>query len=118
MKMEFVDFDEAAARRAIEACTSAAADLDHGAERLVQASQGQLGVWSGQSRIGFDANADDIARVLRIEAGNLEDTADAIRRALADALEEDDERRQDRQEQLEEVEEQRRLELESVGAPG
>ncbi len=40
--MEFVDFDEAAARRAIEACTSAAAD------------------------------ADDIARVLSSEAGKLE----------------------------------------------
>ena len=115
--MEFVDFDESAARRAIEACMTAASDLDAAAERLVGASDGRLGAWSGASRIGFDANADDIARILRTEAGNLEETADAIRRAFADALAEDDERRQERQEQLEEEQEQRRRELESVGGP-
>ena len=116
--MEFVDFDEAAARRAIQACTSASTKLGDAADRLFQASDGQLGAWSGESRIGFDANADDIAQVLRTEVGNLEETADAIRRALADALAEDDERRRERQEQLEREEEQRRLELEGVGGPG
>ncbi len=115
--MEFVDFDEAIARQAIEACMTAASDLDAAAQRLVQVSAGQLGAWSGASRLGFDANADDLAQILRTEAGNLEETADAIRQALADALAADEERRRERQEQLEEEQERRRLELEGVGGP-
>ncbi|MBW3645429.1 MAG: hypothetical protein KY441_08000 [Actinobacteria bacterium] len=92
--MQFVDFDEYAARQAGEVCRSAAQALDAAASRLTSAADGRLGHWSGASRIGFDANADDIARALRREAGDLEATAEAISRALAEAEALDDTRRQ------------------------
>lgn len=94
--MEFVDFDRSAARQAIEACRSAAEVLAAAAARLTSAADGQLGSWSGESRIGFDANADDIARALRRESADLEETADAISQALADAQALEESRRQAR----------------------
>lgn len=94
--MEFVDFDASAARQAREACLFAAQALDATASRLSAAADGRLGCWSGASRIGFDAEADDVARALRREAGDLEATAEAIARALAASEVLDDTRRQAR----------------------
>ncbi|MGH3665513.1 MAG: hypothetical protein ACRDU8_05400 [Egibacteraceae bacterium] len=93
--MEFVDFDEQAARSAIDACTTAADALDVAAGRLTDAAGDRLAAWSGASRICFDDTAEEIAGNLRTEAGNLSDTAEVIGQAILDAQQEDDRRRQE-----------------------
>lgn len=114
--MEFVDFDASAARQAREACLFAARALDATASWLTAAADGQLDRWSGASRIGFDAEADDIARALRREADDLEDTAEAISRALADGEALDGTRRQAHLEAEHEREREReRHRLEQLG---
>lgn len=103
--MQFVDFDETAARAAAAACSEAAAVLDSAAARLTEAASGALGEWSGASKIAFADNAADIAANLRTEASSLDATAEAIRRAIGQAQAEDDRRRQEHLERLREARE-------------
>lgn len=99
--MQYVDFDEGAARAAISACDEAAGVLEHAASLLSGAACGSLGQWQGESRIAFADSAGDIAANLRAEASRLDTTAAAIADAIADARAADDGRRREHLARLE-----------------
>ncbi len=89
-----VDFDHGAAAAAAAACDDAAGVLDARASQVSGAGAGPLAQWSGGSALEFDAGAAVLAGDLTAEATRLRSSADALRRAAADARAEDDRRRQ------------------------
>lgn len=89
-----VDFDHGAANAAAAACDDAAGVLDARASEVSGAGTGPLAQWSGGSALEFDAGAAALAGDLTGEATRLRSSAEAIRRAAADARAEDDRRRE------------------------
>lgn len=83
--MQFVDYDREAARRAADACRTAAGDL-RDAVRMLDGPMGDhLAGWAGDSRIEMDAAAVDLLEALTAEAEALEATADDIDAATSAA---------------------------------
>lgn len=91
--MEFVDHDPLAAGRAAAECRDAARDCLAVASLLDGGVGDRLAAWVGDSRLGFDDVAAQVADDLRAEAGRLEGTADDIDRATRRAWDADGRRR-------------------------
>lgn len=81
----------AAAWAAAVACVDAAGVLEARAALLEEAG-GPLVLWSGRSALRFDAAAAELGRLLRVEAAQLRDSAEALEQAALAARVEDDRR--------------------------
>lgn len=84
-RLRFVDYDPAAASAAAASCRDAADDLRERAEVLRSHAGAHLAAWEGATRITFGVVAQGLAEDLRVEAGALDATAEAIDAATARA---------------------------------